>query len=186
MPGPARQNSNQSIGVDSTGVTPKQTPRRGGALICALFHDVDDGPELGRLIATELLSAFREQFGASLAKVGGGTPHINLNEFDPFHTRIPAVLRGLVVPVLSSLSEHKGIVMALLLTDDSHIAYCTADGIDGLGLGANLVALTNLAEDAMSLRSDVFHSVVIEGGHSTRIVVEATTKPHALDRRVKI
>ena len=64
-------------------------------LICAIFHDIEDGPELGRIIAAALLAAFREQFGVSLAKVGGGTPHINLNEFDPFHARIPTVVRGL-------------------------------------------------------------------------------------------
>ena len=57
---------------ETPSATPKQTPRRsgGGSLICALFHDVEDGPELGRLIAVELLSSFRRQFGASLAKAG--------------------------------------------------------------------------------------------------------------------
>lgn len=72
-------------------------------LICAIFHDIEDGPELGRIIAAALLAAFREQFGVSLAKVGGGTPHINLNEFDPFHARIPTVVRGLVASIVGRL-----------------------------------------------------------------------------------
>jgi hypothetical protein len=119
----------------------------GSFLICALFHDVDDGPELGRLIAAELLAAFQEQFGPSLAKLGGGTPHINLNEFDAFHGRVAGVLRGLLTPVVTRLAAGRGVEAALLLTDESRVAVCTADGVDGLGLCASLVALAGLAED---------------------------------------
>ncbi|KAJ1493421.1 hypothetical protein T484DRAFT_1879296 [Baffinella frigidus] len=170
--------------------TPKQTPRRGAGgvtLICALFHDIADGPgvtfhdiadgpDLGRIIATDLLAAFREQFGASLAKVGGGTPHINLNEFDPFHSRIPLVVRGLVAPIVARLVKHAGIELALLLTDDSEIAYCTSDNVDGLGLGSSLAALTSIAEDAMALRRDVYSSVIIEGNSGTRLVGNSGTR----------
>lgn len=153
--------------------TPKATPRRagGGALTCALFHDVTDGAELGRLIATELLDAFREQYGVSLSKIGGGTPHINLNEFDPFHARIPGIIQGLVTPVLNGLCAQQGVAMVLLMTDDAHISYNSAGNVDGLGLGASLLALTSVAKDTMSIRDDTMRSVVIENGDGTRVFV---------------
>mmetsp|Transcript_39911 Transcript_39911/g.106648 ORF Transcript_39911/g.106648 Transcript_39911/m.106648 type:complete len:316 (-) Transcript_39911:1287-2234(-) len=142
-------------------------------LICALFHDVEDGPELGRLVGRELLSSFQDQFGSILSKIGGGTPHINLNEFDGFHGRIPGILRGIIGPVVARLSASKGIQASLLLTDDDRIAYCTADGIDSLSLGANLVALVTLAHDAVGLRGDMLRTVDLEGGPSasTRILL---------------
>ena len=111
-----RRSEHWSYDSDNTpSVTPKATPRRSGSLICALFHDVEDGPELGRLIASEILAAFRQQFATSLAKIGGGTPHINLNEFDAFHALIPGIISGLVRPVLARLCRKRGIMLALLL-----------------------------------------------------------------------
>ena len=146
----SRQRSDQP-GASHSPTPSAHATHRASFLICALFHDVDDGPELGRLIASELLAAFQDQFGPSLARIGGGTPHINLNEFDAFHARVPGILRGLVGPALARLAACRGIDAALLLTDESRIAFCSADGVDSLGLCANLVALAALAEDGACL-----------------------------------
>ena len=106
---------------------------------CALFHDKEDGPAFGRLICSELLSAFTQEYSSS----DFGHFGTNLKDFHGFHDKISEVIRNSVKPVLTRLQDHRGIKRVLLVTDDGAVISPNTD-IDQLSLLANIQTLTIL------------------------------------------
>ena len=69
----------------------------GAKVFCALFHDRDDGRAFGRLICSEILYAFTQEFSSDLSKDFHGR---NLKDFHGFNYKIADVIRNSVKPVL--------------------------------------------------------------------------------------
>jgi hypothetical protein len=69
----------------------------GAKVFCALFHDRDDGRAFGRLICSELLYAFTQEFSSDLSKDFHGR---NLKDFHGFNYKIADIIRNSVKPVL--------------------------------------------------------------------------------------
>ena len=64
-------------------------------VFCALFHDCEDGAIFGRLVCSEILHAFTEEYAANLTN-----PHRTMKDFAGFNNRIADVIRNSVKPVL--------------------------------------------------------------------------------------
>ena len=133
---------------------------------CALFYDLDDGPEFGKLIATEILLAFSDTYSASLDGLAR-----DLNQFQEFQYTISSVIRNSVRPVLDKLQNERGIQAAVLVTDQ---ATYTKKEIDQIGVQANLGALVGAATDVLTAGDleDAPTQIYIDaGGAKTRLVV---------------
>mmetsp|Transcript_9224 Transcript_9224/g.15163 ORF Transcript_9224/g.15163 Transcript_9224/m.15163 type:complete len:248 (-) Transcript_9224:386-1129(-) len=130
---------------------------------CALFHDVEDGPDFGRLLAGELLRAFVTEYARDL-----DVQHLNLKEFQGFSSRISEVIRNSVRPILDNLGSHRGIQMALLVTNEWQ-TYSTC-AVDKLGVVANIQSMLNLANDLMSAGNDAPYVMTLESVR-TRLLV---------------
>jgi hypothetical protein len=133
---------------------------------CALFYDLEDGPEFGKLIATEILLAFSDAYSADL----GGIAR-DLNQFQDFQYTISSVIRNSVRPVLLALHSERGIQAAVLVTDQ---ATYTIKEIDQIGVQANLHALVGAATDVLTAGDleDAPTQIFIDTGEAkTRLVV---------------
>jgi hypothetical protein len=133
---------------------------------CALFYDLEDGPEFGKLIATEILLAFSGTYSADL----GGIAR-DLNQFQDFQYTISSVIRNSVYPVLRILNSERGIQAAVLVTDQ--FTYTTKE-IDKIGVQANLGALVGAATDVLTagdLEDAPTHIYIDAGVAKTRLVV---------------
>eukprot|EP00741_Cyanophora_paradoxa_P021630 tig00000241_g20878.t1 len=94
---------------------------------CALFHDVDDGPDFGRLIANELVRSFVAEHGKDLE-----VRHLNLRDFEGFHAKIPGVLRGAVKPILDNLSGHRGVQLAAVASNVRALLDLAAEAMEAV------------------------------------------------------
>ena len=133
---------------------------------CALFHDRTDGPAFGKLIASQILYSFLEEYSGDLTMPGH-----NLKDFHGFHHKIAAAVRSSVRPVLNGLQTHRSraILKALLVTEDSIVQ--TGGDIDQLALLANLQALLNFATELLAQRDDSCTQIVLEGSHDVRTLL---------------
>lgn len=133
----------------------------------ALFYDLDDGPEFGKLIATQILLAFADTYAHQL--VGGAR---NLNDFSDFQYKISEVIRNSVRPILEKLQQARGIQSALLVTHDSQVTYATKP-IDQIGVQANLMALIGASTDTMTVGDieDTPTQIWIDADSKTRIII---------------
>lgn len=133
----------------------------------ALFHDREDGATFGRLIASEMLNAFVEEYANDLIV---SSSRLNLRDFRAFAFRLPEVVRKSVQPVLRKLvSVRKGILRCALVTESSE-TFQTAE-IDQLGLLANLQALIGLSTDIMAKVGNGCISVSLESGNNSQILL---------------
>ena len=60
-----------------------------------LFHSFDQGPAFGKLICSEILHAFVEEYGGELGTIGH-----NLKDFHGFTHKIAETIKNSVKPVL--------------------------------------------------------------------------------------
>lgn len=134
-------------------------------VFCALFHDRDDGCAFGRLICSEILTAFTQEFASDLNSFG-----LNLRDFHGFHNKIADVIRNSVRPVLKQLQSNKGILKALLVTEDGNVA-SPNDDIDQLGVLANLQALTGLCTDIMATVDDDCIHIMLDSTNNTKLLL---------------
>lgn len=127
---------------------------------CVLLHDRSDGPAFGKLIASQILFAFLEEYSGDLTTSGH-----NLRDFHGFHSNIAHAVQSSIRPVLNRLQNHKSraILKALLVTEDGIIQ--TGGDVDQLALLANLQALLNFAAELLAQRDDQVKQIVLEGSH---------------------
>jgi len=130
---------------------------------CALFHDLVDGPDFGKLICTEVLHSFVRTFSAQLEEKVT-SPDLFLS----FNQKIAEVIRNSVRPILDLLQEQRGIEKAVLLSGDA-ILHSTVD-IDKLGVLANHQALLGVSTDIMASKNDVPLSIVLKGEKKTTVL----------------
>jgi len=131
---------------------------------CALFHDINDGQDFGKLIATEILNAFISMYSAQLEEK---TPNA-VDSYSDFHLKITEVIRNSVRPVLESLAEQRGIDLCVLTSGDS-VMHATGD-IDKLGVLANHQALWGSATDIMASKNDVVSGITLKGLQTTTVL----------------
>lgn len=137
-------------------------------LLCAVFLDGDDGAEFGKLLATEILGAFQEEYDSDLVSAAGR----NLRDYRGFDTNILNAIRRSVQPILNTLAQSsKGIIKALLVTEGSvggstSKVYSTSTDIDQLGVLANFHALRSHSTDIMAHCNDEVRMVTIESSGS--------------------
>jgi hypothetical protein len=134
---------------------------------CAIFHDPTDGPEFGKLIATQILSTFISTYSKDLRNNIG----TNLKDFEDFQFKIPEAIRSAIAPTLAKLQDCRGIQLAVLVTSDSQVTYTTKD-IDQIGFKANLQALKSVANDIMTAAGDTANQVWLDPTPSVRILVQ--------------
>mmetsp|Transcript_4997 Transcript_4997/g.7635 ORF Transcript_4997/g.7635 Transcript_4997/m.7635 type:complete len:251 (-) Transcript_4997:201-953(-) len=134
-------------------------------VFCALFHDRDDGCAFGRLICSEILNAFTTEYSSDLTNFG-----LNLKDFHGFHNKIADIIRNSVKPVLYQLQYNKGILKALLVTEDGTVASPNPE-IDQLGVLANLQALTGLCTDIMANVDDDCIHIMLDSSHNSRLLL---------------
>jgi hypothetical protein len=65
-------------------------------IFCALFHDKEDGRPFSRLISTEIIHAFIDEYQADLVTAG-----LNLKDFHGFHKKVAEVIRNAARPVIA-------------------------------------------------------------------------------------
>lgn len=131
-------------------------------IFCALFHDKEDGPNFGKLICSEILHAFVEEYGGDLTSHGH-----NLRDFHGFNNKIAETIKNSVRPVLVRLNQQKGVHKVLLVMDDAVISP-TSD-VDQLGVLANLQALTGLGTDIMTYIDDDCNHIMLDTANSSRL-----------------
>ncbi|GBG31107.1 Hypothetical Protein FCC1311_073282 [Hondaea fermentalgiana] len=142
-------------------------------VFCVLFHDCDDGEEFGKLLATEILGAFLNNYRNDLKSIG-----LNQNAFQDFQFQLSSVIQDTGRPVLDELKRNRAVVLALLVKEDprvgdSCISYSTGE-VDQFGVLANLKPLISAATDIMSLRQDSANAVWLESTptRASRLLVQ--------------
>ena len=110
-------------------------------IFCALFYDREDGVIFGRLICSEILSAFTQEYSSDLTQFGR-----NLKDFHGFHKKINNIIRLSAKPILMRLEGQVGIKKAILI-NDREIIDVSNNRIDQLSILANLNAITELCTD---------------------------------------
>jgi len=131
-------------------------------LICTLFHDLQDGPDFGKLIANEILRTFMEKF----ADVSfSGT--LNVTTFSGFSTRLLEAIHNSVRAIAQQLQLARGVTNALVIYDDG-TAIIHNHEEDQLGVVANLQPLITFSTDIMQAKKDKPKVITLE--MSNRIV----------------
>lgn len=121
-------------------------------LVCAVFHDVSDGYEFGKILASQILIRFEREYGRNPSST-------NPQQYEPFHSKIPDVLRGMVHPILEILKRHRGIRHASLITSGNVLSSTNSD----LSISANLRILISHSTDLMNSALDHPQTLRIEG-----------------------
>jgi hypothetical protein len=108
-------------------------------VVCVLFYDRDDGVHFGRLICSELLNAFTQEYSCGdLTQFG-----MNLKDFHGFDKKISHIVRFSTKSVITKLESYKGIKQVLFM-NEREIIHRPDDEIDQLSILANLTAFTEL------------------------------------------
>lgn len=107
-------------------------------VVCALFYDRDDGVTFGRLICSEILNAFTQEYSYDATQFGK-----NLKDFYGFTKKIGHIVRFSSKSVILKLESHKAIKRVLLM-NEREIIHTPNDDIDQLSILANLTAFTEL------------------------------------------
>jgi len=133
-------------------------------VICALFYDIEDGHEFGKLIASEILHSFVSTY----ANDGKIDPN-EQDEFAAFNYKISETIRNAVKPVLDNLHQQRGITLALLTSGDA-ITHSTLD-VDKIGVLANIQALLNVSGEIMNAKNDSLSRIVLKGDRTSVMLI---------------
>jgi hypothetical protein len=110
-------------------------------IFCVLFYDREDGVIFGRLICSEILKAFTQEYSSDLTQFGR-----NLKDFHGFHRKINNVVRLSAKPILLRLEAQVGIRKVLLI--NNRVVIDTPNSrIDQLSALANISYLVGLCDD---------------------------------------
>eukprot|EP01114_Cavostelium_apophysatum_P012174 TRINITY_DN2701_c0_g1_i1.p1 TRINITY_DN2701_c0_g1~~TRINITY_DN2701_c0_g1_i1.p1 ORF type:complete len:256 (-),score=29.08 TRINITY_DN2701_c0_g1_i1:61-828(-) len=113
-------------------------------LICILFHDLEDGADFGKVIATQILASFLESFPEHSFS---GT--LNLSIFSGFTSKIFDAIQNAVSSIIMQLQTVRGIIHALVMFDDGTAVMSSNQEEDQLGIVANLQPLITFSTDIM-------------------------------------
>lgn len=110
-------------------------------VFCALFYDRQDGQLFGKLMCSEILNAFIQDYSADFAQFG-----LNLRDFRGFHRKILDVIHYAVRPVITRLESVKGIRKAILVRD-LEVLDSQKDDNDEFAILATLPSLIEMATE---------------------------------------
>lgn len=131
------------------------------SMVCALFHDIDDGPDFGRLIAKAILAGFLKEYPEFTA--AARKPSIQNQKFTNFANKLVDIISNATQSILNQLKmKHKGLVSSLLLFDEGQQPVTSGKLDDHVGVVANLQALITFSDGIMSERQDVAQSITLE------------------------
>lgn len=133
-------------------------------IFCAMFHDKGDGPAFGRLVCAEILYRFIDRFSNEI-----GSFSQNLQDFHEFHREIVDAIRNAVNPVLAKVQSQRGVILALLITEDAEVHPQT--DVDKIGVLANLQPLISSGTDIMAHLDDSCTHLVLDGSRDSRILL---------------
>jgi len=121
----------------------------GVKLLCALVHDRNDSAAFGRLIASEILTAFIDEYSTELRPSGKR----DLKDFNGFDGKINGIVRDSVRPVLQKLQARDGVLQALLVTEE-HLVTAGGGDVDQFAVLANIQALLPYADHVLDFAMD--------------------------------
>lgn len=107
-------------------------------IFCALFYDREDGFAFGRLICSEILNAFTQEYSSEFTQFGR-----NLKDFYGFQKKIITIVRFSPKSVLMKLSTQVGIKRVFLI-NDRDVIDTPGSKVDQLSVLANVNALADL------------------------------------------
>jgi hypothetical protein len=114
-------------------------------LICTLFHDLTDGADFGKIIATSILRSFLETFPDVNFS---GAP--NVATFNAFGNRIFDAINNSVKSILQQLQTSKGVSSAIVLSDNYSESVVATSEEDPLGMVANLAPILSSSQSLFS------------------------------------
>jgi len=139
---------------------------KGARVTCALFYDREDGQEFGQLIASEILRAFVQTYSSPNEEKISAT---GAEDFSGFNMRISETIRNSVRPVLDTLQQQRGILLAVLISGDT-ITHSTYD-VDKIGILANIQALLGVATDIMTAKNDLPVRLTLKSERNTVFLI---------------
>lgn len=107
-------------------------------IFCALCHDREDGVVFGRLICSEILNSFTQEYSSDLTQFGR-----NLKDFKVFHKKLTNIIRLSAKPILLMLESQAGIKKVILI-NEKEVIDTPSNKVDQLGILANLNAMVDL------------------------------------------
>mmetsp|Transcript_32140 Transcript_32140/g.46334 ORF Transcript_32140/g.46334 Transcript_32140/m.46334 type:complete len:266 (-) Transcript_32140:1564-2361(-) len=125
-------------------------------IFCALFYDREDGVIFGRLVCSEILNAFTQEYSSDLTQFGR-----NLKDFHGFHRKINNVVKLSAKPILLRLEGQVGIRKVLLI-NNGEIIDTPNSRVDQLGLLSSLSFITELCNDILASVDDSFHQMTLK------------------------
>jgi len=117
-------------------------------IICILFHDLEDGSDFGRTIATQILASFLEAFPD---QPFSGT--VNTTLFSGFTSKIFDAISNSVQSIVLQLQYVRGVIHALVMFDDG-TAVMPNQEEDQLGIVANLQPMITFSTDIMMSKKE--------------------------------
>jgi hypothetical protein len=124
--------------IELTNVSVTMVANDDAKVVCALFYDRDDGVLFGRLICTEILNAFTQEYSYDITQYGK-----NLKDFYGFQKKIGHIVRFSTKSVITKLESHRGIIQVLFM-NEREIIHRPDDEVDQLSILANLSAFMEL------------------------------------------
>ena len=134
-----------------------------------LIYSRGDGEEFGKLIATELVESFCQEYGEILSskpKHGG----LNHKRFDGFESKIATAIKNSVSPVLEFLQSQKSINLALLYTSDQLLPH--NHRVDAISFVAEYRSLKFHTKQLMELVKDSDSQVIIQCGNDSTVIIK--------------
>jgi hypothetical protein len=131
--------------IELTNVSVTMVANDDAKVVCALFYDRDDGVLFGRLICTEILNAFTQEYSYDITQYGK-----NLKDFYGFQKKIGHIVRFSTKSVITKLESHRGIIQVLFM-NEREIIHRPDDEVDQLSILANLSAFMELCSGISKL-----------------------------------
>eukprot|EP00823_Brevimastigomonas_motovehiculus_P003700 TRINITY_DN2290_c0_g1_i1.p1 TRINITY_DN2290_c0_g1~~TRINITY_DN2290_c0_g1_i1.p1 ORF type:complete len:249 (-),score=42.58 TRINITY_DN2290_c0_g1_i1:231-977(-) len=132
-------------------------------LTCVLFHDIVDGSDFGKLIASEMLDAFVRKYSSELEN-----QMTSSDLFKEFNSSVVEIVRDSIRPVLHQLQQIRGITFAFLIDGDDYFSTINLDS--KLDVLANHSALLNVSSDIMAMKNDSTQAILMKGEKTTTVL----------------
>ncbi|KAL6041759.1 Saccharopine dehydrogenase [Balamuthia mandrillaris] len=127
-------------------------------LSCALFHEKEDGPEFGKIIAGAILSSFLREFPD---ETWNGI-NIRPQKFTGFTNKIVDAINNSTQTILQQLKQKRGLLNALLVFDEGRHPITAGKLEDHVAVVANLQALLTFSSELMAAKQDAPQVVTLD------------------------
>lgn len=128
--------------IDLSNISIAISNNESSKIFCCLFYDRNDGKLFGKLICSEVLNAFIQDYSAGLSQLG-----FNLKDYKGFHKRMLTVIYYAVRPIITHLEGVAGIRKALLVRHMEIIDSQRDEEVNEFAILADIPALLDLANE---------------------------------------